>query len=97
MVAEQMAAQRGLVDPTLSEPVSDAPEPWRSLLADLATSLRGSTAEVADLLATNRRLAEAGASSIAESLGHLAAPSTAPAQTAYGDGTTGRSTFHQVL
>ncbi len=66
---------RGLSEPTLTELVADAPEPWRTLLADDHQALRASAAEVADLLQANRRLAEAGARSIADSLGTLTSPS----------------------
>lgn len=97
MVAEEVAAARGMTDPTLRELVADAPEPWQSLLDELAASLRSSTAEVAELIAATRRLAEAGATSIAESLGTLAAPSTAPRRSAYADGGPGGSRVSQVL
>ena len=97
VVAEGLAAARGLTDPSLRELVTDAPEPWRSLLADLAESLREGTLEVQDLLATTRRLAEAGASSLAESLGTLAAPSTAPVRAAYSESGGAHSRVHQVL
>ena len=97
VIAEGLAAARGLVDPTLRELVTDAPEPWRSLLADLADSLRESTREVTDLLASNRRLAEAGANSIAESLGTLTAPTNAPVRAAYSESGAGTGRVHQVL
>jgi hypothetical protein len=65
---------RGLDEPTLTELVADAPEPWRTLLADDHQALRASAAEVAELLQATRRLAEAGARSIADSLGTLTNP-----------------------
>ena len=97
VVTEGLAAARGLVDPTLRELVTDAPEPWRSLLEDLAESLRESTLEVTDLLASNRRLAEAGANSIAQSLGELEAPSSSPVRAAYSESGGGARRVSQVL
>lgn len=97
VVSESVAAARGLSDPTLTELVADAPEPWASLLSDLAESLRAGATEVADLLMSNRRLAEAGANSIAEALGSISAPDATPVRAAYSDGTTGGSRVHQVL
>lgn len=71
-----LAEARGLDEPTLTELVHDCPEPWRSLLAEDHRALRASALEVADLLQSNRRLAAAGARSLAESLGEL--PQSAP-------------------
>ncbi|MCW2600985.1 MAG: hypothetical protein JWM02_2814 [Frankiales bacterium] len=62
---------RGLDEPTLGDLVADAPEPWRSLLEDDFKALRAGATEVADLLLATRRLADAGARSISESLGTL--------------------------
>jgi hypothetical protein len=75
LLVSALGEERGLVEPSLAELVADAPEPWRSLLEDTATELRAGATEVADLLAVTRRLADAGARSIAESLGSLATSS----------------------
>jgi hypothetical protein len=71
VVAGQLGAERGLPEPTLSELVSSATPPWGSLLTDLATSLGSAGTEVADLLATNRRLAETGADQAQDSEAHV--------------------------
>jgi hypothetical protein len=82
VIVTSLADARGLGEPTLSELVGDAPEPWRSLLEDDQKGLRASAAEVADLLVVTRRLAEAGARSIGDSLGELTA--SEPTLSAYG-------------
>ncbi|MCW2666657.1 MAG: flagellar protein FlgN, partial [Frankiales bacterium] len=68
-----IATDRGLPadELTLSALVADAPEPWRSLLAESQTSLTASSAEVTALLATTRRLAEAGSRGLADTLRRL--------------------------
>jgi hypothetical protein len=91
---------RGLQEPTLTELVADAPEPWRSLLADDHKALRASAAEVAELLVVTRRLAEAGARSIGDSLGAL--ETTSPTLSTYGPHVTREaaptaSRVHHVL
>ena len=77
LLVSALGAERGLTEPSLAELVADAPEPWRSLLEDTQAALRAGAGEVADLLTATRRLADAGARSIAESLGSLAT-STSP-------------------
>jgi hypothetical protein len=71
LLVTSLGSARGLDEPTLGELLADAPEPWRSLLEDDHTAMRGSASEIADLLLVTRRLAEAGARSIADSLGTL--------------------------
>jgi hypothetical protein len=87
-----LAESRGLVEPSLSELIADCPEPWRTLLDDDHRALRSSAAEVADLLQSTRRLADAGARSLAESLGETAQTP----QGAYAD-TTPAPRVHHVL
>jgi hypothetical protein len=82
VIVTGLAESRGLSEPSLTELVADTPEPWRSLLEDDHKALRASAAEVSELLLVTRRLAEAGARSISDSLGELT-PST-PALSAYG-------------
>ncbi|MCW2778738.1 MAG: flagellar biosynthesis protein FlgN [Frankiales bacterium] len=83
-----IATDRGLSgdELTLSALVEDSPEPWRSLLAETQTALRGSAAEVSDLLAATRRLAEAGSRSLAETLRKIdgAPVEDEPVRTTYG-------------
>jgi hypothetical protein len=72
VLVQSLAETRGLVDdPTLTAIVADSPEPWRTLLADAHTGLRTSTDEVATLLSTVRRLAQAGSRSLADTLSRL--------------------------
>lgn len=84
-----LADDRALAPDALTLPalVDGAPEPWRTLLAESQASLRASAAEVSDLLAATRRLAEAGSRSLAETLRRLdGAPVPEPAATTYGPG-----------
>ncbi len=82
-----IAADRGL-DPdqvTLTVLVADAPEPWRSLLAEAQTALRASSSEVSELMQANRRLADAGSRSLGDTLRRLdGAPEEEPVLTTYG-------------
>lgn len=59
----------GLDEPTLTQLVADAPDVWRGLLGQLQQELRAGATEVSELLASNRRLAEVGARSLAEAMG----------------------------
>lgn len=94
VVVQSVAATRGLsaehgAEPSLSDLVADAPEPWRSVLADTQTGLRRGAEEIAELLVATRRLAEAGSRSLAETLQRLEDPSgseSEPVPTAYGRG-----------
>lgn len=82
-----IAADRGLPTDqiTLSELVADAPEPWRTLLADSQAALRASAAETADLLAANRLLAETGSRGLGDTLRRLdGSPEPEPVATTYG-------------
>ena len=83
-----LATDRGLPpdELTLSALVEDAPEPWRSLLADCRSALRASAAEVAELLPATRRLAEAGSRGLAETLRKIdgAPEEREPVRTTYG-------------
>jgi hypothetical protein len=76
VIVTGLAELRGLHEPSLAELVEDCAEPWRSLLVEDHRALRSSSLEAADLLQSNRRLAAAGARSLAQSLGVL--PATAP-------------------
>ena len=71
LLVTELGRVRGLDEPTLSELVVDAPEPWAGLLRSEQEDLRACAAEVAELLAVTKRLAEAGSRSLAESLGTL--------------------------
>ena len=83
-----LATDRGLPpdELTLTHLVADAPEPWRSLLAECQAALRVSTGEVAELLTATRRLAEAGSRGLAETLRKLdgAPEEPDPVRTTYG-------------
>lgn len=92
VIVTGLADSRGLVEPTLSELITDCPEPWRSLLAEDHQALRSSAAEVAELLQSTRRLADAGARSLADSLGDV----PRPARTPYAE-TTVAPRVHHVL
>ncbi len=84
-----IATDRGLPadELTLSALVADAPEPWRSLLAESQTSLTASSGEVTELLATTRRLAEAGSRGLADTLRRLGGePEPEPVRSTYGPG-----------
>lgn len=61
--------ERGLDEPTLSQLVEDAPDPWRGLVSQLHAELRSGATEVSELLQSTRRLADVGARSLAEALG----------------------------
>jgi hypothetical protein len=76
VLVTELAGARGLTEPSLRELAADAPEPWRSLLEDAHRGLLAGSQEVADLLGQTRRLADAGARSISESLGTLPAAVT---------------------
>ena len=69
VVSSMLAAERGLDEPSLSELVADAPDPWRGLLESLHDELRAGAGEVQDLLVSTRRLAEVGIRSLAEAMG----------------------------
>ncbi len=69
VIVAGLGESRGFPEPVLSELVADAPEPWRFLLEEDHRALRAHALEVTDLLQANRRLAEAGARSLADSLG----------------------------
>ncbi len=83
VLVTDLGSARGLPEPTLRELLEDAPEPWNGLLHAEYDALRRSAGEVSDLLAVTRRLADAGARSIAESLGTV---SSAEAMTYGPDG-----------
>jgi hypothetical protein len=72
VLSSMIGAERGLDEPTLSELVADAPEPWQGLLASLHEELRAGAREVQDLLASTRRLAEVGVRSLEEAMGQEA-------------------------
>ena len=76
VLVSDLGRTRGIDEPTLGELVADAPAPWQHLLSSDADALRAGAAEVADLLVVVKRLADAGARSIAESLGTLPAAAT---------------------
>ena len=80
LLVTELGAARGLPEPSLTALLDDAPDPWRGLLQSDHEALRRSAGEVVDLLAVTRRLADAGARSIAESLGTTAAPTTSAEQ-----------------
>jgi len=69
VVVAALGDERGLTDPSLTELISDAPDPWRALLEDCHDGLRSDAREVQELLQAIRRLAEVGARSIAEARG----------------------------
>lgn len=76
VVVQSVATTRGLAsaggpEPSLSDLVADAPEPWRTVLADAQAGLRRGTEEITELLAATRRLAEAGSRSLADTLQRL--------------------------
>lgn len=76
VVVQSLATARGLPaakgdELSLSELVADAPEPWRTVLADAQSGLRQGADEIAELLLATRRLAEAGSRSLAETLQRL--------------------------
>lgn len=69
VLVSSVGESRGLgTDPSLAELVADAPEPWRTVLGDAREGLQAGTAEVAELLAATKRLADAGARSIGDTL-----------------------------
>ena len=78
ILVADLAATRGLEDITLSGLIADAPEPWAGILRQDQEAMTRFAGEIADLLLVTRRLAEAGARSIAESLGGVPAPATTP-------------------
>jgi hypothetical protein len=69
VLVSSLGADRGLAEPTLSQLLEDAPDPWSGLLAQLQTELRAAAQETAELLQSTRRLADVGARSLAEALG----------------------------
>lgn len=71
VLVQGVASDRGLVEPSLSDLLADAPDVWRGHLQTLHRSLRDSALEAADLLQTTRRLAEAGSRSITATLQRL--------------------------
>lgn len=82
VLVDSLAEARGLTDPSLSELVADCPAPWQSVLEDDVRGLRALAAEASELLQSNRRLAAAGARSLAESLGTVAPAGATPYSTA---------------
>jgi hypothetical protein len=89
-----LGAERGLDEPTLTDLVGDAPDPWRGLLEQCQGELRGHAREVQELLQVTRRLAEVGARSLAEAMGQEAGPIAAT----YGRAEAARpSRYEQVL
>lgn len=94
VAVQAAAASRGLVDgsstePSLSDLVADAPEPWRTVLADAQTGLRRGAEEITELLSATRRLAEAGSRSLADTLARLDGrdgTEPEPVPSAYGQG-----------
>lgn len=104
VVVASVASSRGLpagtdAEPSLSDLVADAPEPWRSVLADAQAGLRRGAEEVAELLVATRRLAEAGSRSLAETLQRLEDPSGGgpePVPAAYGRGWSAGSAAPRV-
>lgn len=71
VLVQGIASDRGLGEPTMTELLADAPDRWRGTLQAVQRSLRDSALEAADLLQTTRRLADAGARSIATTLQRL--------------------------
>jgi hypothetical protein len=80
VLVTDVGASRGISDATLTSLIVDAPEPWQGILQQDHEALSRSAGEISDLLQVTRRLAEAGARSIADSLGTV--PLQAP--TPYG-------------
>jgi hypothetical protein len=78
ILVADLAGTRGLEDITLSGLVADAPEPWAGILRHDQEAMTRFAGEIADLLLVTRRLAEAGARSIAESLGNVPAQAATP-------------------
>lgn len=72
-----LSDERGLLEPSLTDLVSDAPEPWRGLLEEAHAGLRADALEVQELLQSTRRLAEVGVRSLAEAMGEDPAPALA--------------------
>ena len=104
VLVSALAEERGLGDdPTLTAIVADAPEPWRTLLADTQEGLRAGADEVASLLTATRRLADAGSRSLADTLRRLDGDDGEPAAASpagYGPGwthTTSRARVEQHL
>lgn len=93
ILVADLAAERGLTDITLSALVSDAPEPWAGILRQDQEAMTRCAGEVADLLLVTRRLAEAGARSIADSLGTVPVPAPSP----YSADRAVTSRVHRVL
>jgi hypothetical protein len=97
VLVSTLGAERGLDEPTLTQLLEDAPDPWYGLLAQLHTELRAGATEVSELLQSTRRLADVGARSLAEAMG----VETADAGATYGpDGRTAgaaRARYEQVL
>ncbi len=85
VLVTELGANRGLDAPTLTELLHDAPEPWQGLLQTEHEALRRSAGEVRELLTVTKRLADAGARSMAESLGTAGTSGTAGGST-YGPG-----------
>ena len=81
VLVTHLADQRVLTEPSLTELLADAPEPWTNLLQGLRTDLLRCAEETTALLHTNRRLAEAGDRSLSETLGRLTGE---PVLTTYG-------------
>ncbi|MGB8650539.1 MAG: flagellar export chaperone FlgN [Mycobacteriales bacterium] len=96
LLVSELCAARGIEEATLGELVADAPEPWRSLLEDAHLALRAGATEIGDLLQTNRRLAEAGARSIAETMGEERQPLSTYGPTGRADASAARR-YEQVL
>ena len=87
-----VAAESGLTEneASLSALIDVAPEPYRTLLEEDRLALTALSAEVAEVLATTRTLADAGSEAISEILGRVDATpvSASPALTTYGPGAT---------
>lgn len=71
VLVQGLADDRGLVEPTLTELLADAPDRWHGSLEQSYRELRASALEAADLLQTTRRLADAGSRSLAATLQRL--------------------------
>ena len=77
LLVASISAERGLVEPALTELLQDAPDPWRSLLLDTHAELCRSAREVQELIVITRRLAEVGVKSLADALGTGGEPALA--------------------
>lgn len=76
LLVAQIAHERGTQDlePPLQALVEEAPEPWRTVLAEAADALRDLCREAEEHVAANRTLAEHGVSAVTDLLGRARRP-----------------------